>query len=83
MFMIHRGFAHGFLVLLNEAEFNYKCDDDIYNPNAEGRLAWDNKDVNIDLPLEKININELLTFEKDTKWPTLKELRNTNLFQNL
>ncbi len=82
MFMIPRGFAHGFLVLSDEAEFTYKCDD-IYNPNAEGGLAWNDKDVNINWPIEKINKDELLTSEKDTKWPTLKELRNTNLFENL
>lgn len=82
MFMIPRGFAHGFLVLSDEAEFTYKCDD-IYNPNAEGGLAWNDKDVNIKWPMEKIKEDELLTSEKDSKWPTLKELSKTNLFENL
>lgn len=82
MFMIPRGFAHGFLVLSDEAEFTYKCDD-IYNPTAEGGLAWNDKDVAIEWPLENINKDELLTSEKDAKWPTLNELRKTDLFKNL
>ena len=79
MFMIPRGFAHGFLVLSDEAEFTYKCDD-IYNPSAEGGLAWNDKDVNIAWPFEKINQNELILSEKDKKWPTLKELQNTTIW---
>lgn len=82
MFMIPRGFAHGFLVLSDEAEFTYKCDD-IYNPTAEGGLAWNDKDVAIEWPLENIDKDELLTSEKDGKWPTLNELRKTDLFKNL
>ncbi len=39
-FLIPRGFAHGFLVLSNIAEFCYKCDD-FYHPNDEGvKAAW-------------------------------------------
>ena len=82
MFLIPRGFAHGFLVLSDEAEFTYKCDD-IYNPNAEGGLAWNDKDVNIDWPLGDMKIGDLLTSEKDAKWPSLEELRKTDLFKNL
>ena len=82
MFMIPRGFAHGFLVLSDEAEFTYKCDD-VYNPNAEGGLAWNDKDVAIDWPLENIKEEELLTSEKDAKWPSLEELRKTDLFKDL
>ncbi len=44
MFMIPKGFAHGFLVLSEEAEFTYKCDD-IYNHEAEGGLKFDDPDV--------------------------------------
>ena len=38
-FLISRGFAHGFLVLSDTAEFCYKCDD-FYYPNDEGGVAW-------------------------------------------
>ena len=82
MFMIPRGFAHGFLVLSDEAEFTYKCDD-IYNHKAEGGLAWNDPEVAIEWPLGNMKVDELLTSEKDAKWPSLKELKETDLFQNL
>ena len=82
MFMIPRGFAHGFLVLSDEAEFTYKCDD-IYNPNAEGGVAWNDEDINIKWPLGNMKISDLITSEKDAKWPTLRELKNTDLFKDL
>ncbi len=82
MFMIPKGFAHGFLVLSDEAEFTYKCDD-IYNHEAEGGLAWNDKEINIEWPFGDMKVNELLTSDKDAKWPTLQELRKTDLFKNL
>ena len=82
MFMIPKGFAHGFLVLSEEAEFTYKCDD-IYNPSAEGGLAWDDKEIDIKWPLQGLKKEELLTSEKDAKWPSLAELKKTDLFKNL
>lgn len=82
MFMIPKGFAHGFLVLSDVARFAYKCDD-VYNHSAEGGLAWNDPDVNIKWPMEGISEEELLTSEKDAKWPSLKELRETDLFKNL
>lgn len=82
MFLIPKGFAHGFLVLTDEAEFTYKCDD-VYNAQAEGGLAFDDKDVAIDWPLEGIGKENILLSEKDSKWPTLNELKNTDLFNNL
>lgn len=82
MFMIPRGFAHGFLVVSDEAEFVYKCDD-IYNHEAEGGLMWNDPDVNIAWPMDGISKDELLTSEKDGKWPSLKELKETDLFKDL
>ena len=82
MFMIPRGFAHGFLVLSEEAEFTYKCDD-VYNHEAEGGLAWNDPDVGIDWPFGDMKLEDLLTSEKDAKWPSLKELSSTDLFKNL
>ena len=46
-FLIPRGFAHGFLVLSNTAEFCYKCDD-FYHANDEGGLAWNDPEIGID-----------------------------------
>lgn len=48
-FLIPRGFAHGFLVLSDTAEFCYKCDD-FYHPNDEGGLAWNDPEIGIAWP---------------------------------
>ncbi|HRU98167.1 MAG TPA: dTDP-4-dehydrorhamnose 3,5-epimerase [Ruminococcus sp.] len=45
-FLIPKGFAHGFLVLSDIAEFCYKCDD-FYHPNDEGGLAWNDPEIGI------------------------------------
>ena len=77
-----KGFAHGFLVLSDEAEFAYKCDD-VYNHEAEGGLKWDDPDIGIEWPMGDLKKEDLLTSEKDGKWPSLKELKETDLFSNL
>ena len=83
MFFIPKGFAHGFLVLSDSAEFSYKCDD-IYNQYAEGGLKWNDADIGIIWPdIKGIKPDEYLTSDKDGKWPTFKELRKTDLFKNL
>ena len=46
-FLIPKGFAHGFLVLSDVAEFCYKCDD-FYHPNDEGGMAWNDPEIGID-----------------------------------
>ncbi len=48
-FLIPRGFAHGFLVLSDLAEFCYKCDD-FYHPNDEGGIAWNDPEIGIAWP---------------------------------
>lgn len=48
-FLIPRGFAHGFLVLSDTAEFCYKCDD-FYHANDEGGLAWNDPNIGIVWP---------------------------------
>ena len=48
-FLIPQGFAHGFLVLSDMAEFCYKVDD-FYHPNDEGGLAWNDPDIGIKWP---------------------------------
>ena len=68
-FFIPRGFAHGFLVLSDEAEFTYKCDE-LYHPNDEGGVIWNDKTINIEWPLEKVD--EVIQSEKDKNWPELK-----------
>lgn len=81
MFYIPRGFAHGFLVLSDIAEFCYKVDN-IYDHEAEGGLKWNDEDVNIAwTEIEGMSKEEYLTSEKDGKWPSLRELRKTDLFE--
>ena len=48
-FLIPRGFAHGFLVLSDVAEFCYLCDD-FYHPNDEGGMAWNDPEIGIEWP---------------------------------
>ena len=48
-FLIPRGFAHGFLVLSDYAEFCYKCDD-FYHANDEGGIAWNDPEIGIEWP---------------------------------
>ena len=48
-FYISEGFAHGFLVLSDKAEFCYKCTD-FYHPNDEGGLAWNDPAIGIQWP---------------------------------
>lgn len=69
MLMIPRGFAHGFLVLSDEAEFVYKCDD-LYHPEDEGGIMYNDPDINISWP----DVGTIELSEKDKKHPTLKEL---------
>ena len=52
-FYIPKGFAHGFLVLSDEAVFNYKCTN-FYSPEYDGGVMWNDPDINIDWPLEGI-----------------------------
>lgn len=48
-FLIPKGFAHGFLVLSDIAEFCYKCDD-FYHPDDEGGMAWNDPEIGIKWP---------------------------------
>lgn len=67
--LIPRGFAHGFLVLTETAEFFYKCDN-FYNPAMETGIIYNDPDLAIDWGMDE---SELILSEKDTKLPTLKE----------
>ncbi len=71
MFFIPKGFAHGFLVLSDYAEFTYKCTD-FYHPNDEGGILWNDPKIGIEWPIEEGL--EMTFSEKDQKWPTLSEL---------
>lgn len=68
---IPEGFAHGFLVVTDEAIFNYKCTD-FYAPEYDGGVIWNDSDIGIKWPLD--GIDEVLLSEKDKNQPIFKDL---------
>lgn len=85
-FLIPEGFAHGFLVLSDEAEFCYKVND-FYHPNDEGGMAWNDPEIGIEWPELKgeyqgsasaegytlADGTALILSDKDQKWMGLKD----------
>lgn len=73
---VPRGFAHGFVVLSEQAIFAYKVDN-YYSPECDRGLAWNDPDINIDwqLPEQQIKLSD-----KDTRQPTLANL--SDMFQH-
>ena len=84
-FLIPKGFAHGFLVLSDIAEFCYKCDD-FYHPNDEGGMAWNDPEIGIEWPKLEGQYNgtasaegytidgvQLNLSDKDQKWLGIRE----------
>lgn len=69
-FYIPEGFAHGFLVLSEEAEFVYKCTD-YYHPQDEGGILWNDPAIGIAWPLDKVE--KIILSDKDKKWNALIE----------
>ena len=68
---IPKGFAHGFIVLSNEAIFSYKVDN-LYHPENDSGILWCDKDLNIDWVLEK---KDIIVSQKDSKLKSLRELK--------
>ncbi len=86
--MIPQGFAHGFLVLSDIAEFCYKCDD-FYHANDEGGVAWNDPEIGIVWPGVKKGNNRssksenysfdginLILSDKDRQWPRMNQTAN-------
>ncbi len=89
--LIPRGFAHGFLVLTDEAEFCYKCDD-FYHPNDEGGLAWNDPEIGVCWPGVtgeyggtasaagySLDGAPLILSEKDQKWLGIRDTAGFNM----
>jgi dTDP-4-dehydrorhamnose 3,5-epimerase len=68
-FWVPPGFAHGFLVLSETADFEYKCTD-YYDPSDEGSLLWNDPDLNIPWPMDNPKLSE-----KDANAPLLADLK--------
>ena len=73
MMYIPPGFAHGFLVLSDIADFIYKCTN-YYNPESEWGILWNDPDIDIDWPIEDIQLSD-----KDGKNPRLKDQPESRL----
>ncbi len=69
-FYISEGFAHGFLVLSDEAEFAYKCTD-FYHPGDEGGILWSDPEIGIEWPVSEGM--ELTISDKDQKWNGIRD----------
>lgn len=67
-FMIPRGFAHGFVVMSDYAEFAYKCDE-LYHPEDEGGIMWNDPAIGIEWP----EVGEIILSEKDKVHPSLTD----------
>ncbi|EPF16016.1 dTDP-4-dehydrorhamnose 3,5-epimerase [Cedecea davisae] len=72
-FYVPPGFAHGFCVLSDSADFQYKCTD-FYDPSDEGGVLWNDETINIQWPIKNPNLSA-----KDKVLPTLKEIQNNLL----
>ncbi|MBQ7972321.1 MAG: dTDP-4-dehydrorhamnose 3,5-epimerase [Lachnospiraceae bacterium] len=71
-FFIPKGFAHGFLVLSDYAEFCYKCSD-YYHPNDEGGFLWSDPAIGVKWPIPEGM--ELTISDKDTRWGSITEYK--------
>ena len=69
---VPRGFAHGFSVLSEEVIFQYKCDN-LYAPESEGAIAWNDPDIGIDWQLPA---DDVLLSAKDAAHPMLKDVED-------
>ena len=70
-FYLPEGFAHGFYVMSDYAEFCYKCTD-FYTPGDEGGLMYNDPDIGVEWPF--VDGLELTLSERDTKWGGIKDL---------
>jgi dTDP-4-dehydrorhamnose 3,5-epimerase len=64
------GYAHGFVVLSEVADFEYKCTD-YYDPRAEGGVIWNDPDLSVEWP-----VDDPILSEKDRGLPTLAEIKS-------
>lgn len=69
-FFIPRGFAHGFVVLSEEAVFQYKCDN-LYAPQSEGAIMWNDPTIGIDW---QIPAKDIILSAKDKLHPSLTDV---------
>ncbi|MFU8858990.1 MAG: dTDP-4-dehydrorhamnose 3,5-epimerase [Cyclonatronaceae bacterium] len=74
MLYVPEGFAHGFCVQSDEADFYYKCSD-YYNPDGERGIAWNDPDIGIEWPVS----DPPVLSERDSRLPRLNEMDDRDL----
>ena len=74
-FWVPAGFLHGFVSLEDNTIFNYKCTN-LYNPESEVCVSWDDKDLAVNWQLGKYNINQPNISEKDQKGIEFSNFKN-------
>lgn len=76
-FFIPKGFAHGFLVLSDYAEFCYKVTD-FYHPNDEGGLPWNDPDIGIEWEMPSgMTEKDLILSDKDKAWRSFQTYKDS------
>ena len=71
MLFVPEGFAHGFFVLSDEAQFLYKCSD-FYDPQGERGIIWDDPEIAVEWPI--VNGARPMLSEKDRRYPPLEQI---------
>ena len=74
---VPRGFAHGFAVLSETADFFYKCDD-LYSPKDEVSIRWDDPAIGIDWGVEQPSLSA-----KDAAAPLLADVKNLPVYRQI
>jgi dTDP-4-dehydrorhamnose 3,5-epimerase len=74
---VPRGFAHGFAVLSETADFFYKCDD-LYSPKDEVSICWDDPAIGIDWGVEQPSLSA-----KDAAAPLLADVKNLPVYRQI
>jgi dTDP-4-dehydrorhamnose 3,5-epimerase len=69
MFFIPKGFAHGFIVLTDIVDFQYKCSN-FYSKESEGGVLWNDPDLAVKWP----HVDDMILSDKDKTWPLLKNI---------
>ena len=70
---VPRDFAHGYLVLSEEADFLYKCDA-LYRGDDQRGIAWNDPSIGVGWPLGDLNVEDLILADKDRMAPLLSQL---------
>jgi dTDP-4-dehydrorhamnose 3,5-epimerase len=80
MFLVPQGFAHGFVALEDDTDFEYMVGGGTYNKESERAIIWNDQDINIEWGLKENGIDDPIVSEKDAQAPQLKDIPNEDLF---